>query len=238
MRIEKMNRLQARDVIEGPCRVNGIETEEGFADALLTKLSPESNKIELTYLQVFLDRILRLSGDSPRFTMEQIEESGDVSDFLGSFLEEQISQLEDPDTGLVVLKSFVSMKGTKKQIGMDEIGDFARTLGRPLEKNQLTDLLQLFVNLRVLKEKDEQGQYELRHDSLAVKIYEKITLVEKELLEIKDFLENAYANYQRRGILLSEVDLKYIAPYEDKLFLSKATASIYSCQQERNCQTF
>ena len=238
MRIEKMTRLQARDVIQGPCRVNGIETEDGFADALLTKLSPESNEIELTYLQVFLDRILRLSGDSRSFTLKQIEDSGDVSDLLGSFLEEQISQLEDPDTGLVVLKSFVSMKGTKKQIGTDEIKDFARTLGTPLEKKQLTDLLQRFVNLRVLKEKDEYGQYELRHDSLAVKIYEKITLVEKELLEIKDFLENAYSNYQRREILLSEVDLKYIAPYEDKLFLSKTLHQFIAASRKETVRRF
>ncbi len=90
-----------------------------------------------------------------------------------------------------------------------------------MEQEQLTDLLQRFVNLRVLKDKDEHDQYELRHDSLAIKIYEKITLVEKELLEIKDFLDSAFSNFERRGIFLSEADLKYIGPYEDKLFLSR-----------------
>jgi len=221
IRVERMTRKSASEVIEGPCRVNGITVEDGFADALLQKLNPDSNEIELTYLQVFLDRIFKLSEGKNEFTHAQIKKAGDVSDLLGSFLEEQIQELEDPDTGLVVLKAFVSMQGTKKLIGRDEIGDFARTLGKPVEKTALTDLLGKFVNLRVLKDKDEHGQYELRHDSLAVKIYEKITLIEKELLEVKDFLDNAFNNFQRRGIFLNAADLKYIAPFEDKIFLNK-----------------
>ncbi|PIY04237.1 MAG: hypothetical protein COZ21_07185, partial [Bacteroidetes bacterium CG_4_10_14_3_um_filter_31_20] len=52
-------------------------------------------------------------------------------------------------------------------------------------------------------------------------IYEKITLVEKELMEIRQFIENAYNNYEKRNILLSTDDLKYIVPYEDNLFLNQ-----------------
>jgi len=63
-----------------------------------------------------------------------------------------------------------------------------------------------------LKDKDEDGKYELRHDSLATKIYEKITLVEKELLEITLFLENAWDVYYKRDILLNDNDLRYIYP--------------------------
>ena len=247
MRIEKMTHQHAIEAIEGPCRVNGIEVQEGFSEKLLNKMNPHGKDVELTYLQVFLDKIYKLAiqkSQGPQtqnpesgtrnekqsvkgikhrvvFLHQLLDEVGDVSDLLGSFLEEQISGLDNPDTGLIVLKAFVSMQGTKKQIGLQEIGDFARTLGSPIEDKTLTELLQKFVNLRVLREKDENDRYELRHDSLATKIYEKITLVEKELLEIKDFLDNAFMNHERRGVHLSEADLKYIAPYEDKLFLNK-----------------
>ena len=225
MRVEKMTRQHAVEVIEGPCRVNGIQVEEGFSDKLLDKLNPHGKNIELTYLQVFLDKIFKQGAGSREegvmFSKRMLEEVGDVSDLLGSFLEEQINELDDPDTGLVLLKAFVSMQGTKKQIGEEEIADFARTLGSKVEAEVLTELLHGFVNLRVLRDKDENDKYELRHDSLATKIYEKITLVEKELLEIKDFLDNAFMNFERRGVYLGEADLKYIAPFEDKLFLSK-----------------
>lgn len=222
MRVERMTRQNAGEVITGPCRVNGIQVEEGFSDSLLKKLNPETAGIELTYLQVFLDKIFRLSADSNKFTLALIDRAGDVSDLLGSFLDEQVSALNDAETGLVVLKAFVSIQGTKKLIGVGEIEEFARTLGKSIGKEDLKNLLQSFVNLRVLKDKDDHELYELRHDSLAIKIYEKFTLVEKELLEIKEFLVNAYSNFQRRGIYLSESDLHYIAPYEDKIFLGKA----------------
>ena len=54
MRVEKMTRQHAVEVIEGPCKVHGIEVEEGFSEALLNKLNPESNEVELTYLQDML----------------------------------------------------------------------------------------------------------------------------------------------------------------------------------------
>ncbi len=81
--------------------------------------------------------------------------------------------------------------------------------------------IQKFISLRILRDKDDNGRYELRHDSLAAKIYEKITLVEKELLEVKQFLENAFISYEKRGLFLTDEDLKYIAPYEDRLFLNE-----------------
>jgi len=74
MRIEKMTGKNAIQVIEGPCKVQNIEVEEGFPEALLQKLNPDSNEIELTYLQVFLDKVFRLAIDKdkekPGFTNE------------------------------------------------------------------------------------------------------------------------------------------------------------------------
>ncbi len=257
MRIEKMTWVDAKKVIEEPCKVNGIKVEEGLAETILGKLSPESTEVELTYLQVLLDKMYRLSQEhtpssghpsqegkeedssetndkkekqnSPLsrgvqggvFSFELLEKIGDVSDLLGSFLEDQITQLDNPDVGLVVLKSFVSIKGTKKQITLEEISEFARTFGQEISQDDLKNLITSFVNLRILRDKDEADRYELRHDSLATKIYEKITLVEKELLEVRQFIDNAYSNFEKRRIYLSNDDLKYIAPYEDKLFLNQ-----------------
>lgn len=266
MRVEKMTRQHAVEVIEGPCQVHGIEVEEGFSEALLNKLNPESNEVELTYLQVFLDKVFRLaaksdttrsvvndiprsginddpphSGPSDRghialsstsFNLPILDKIGDVSDLLGSFLEEQISALEDPDTGLAILKSFVSIKGTKKQITEEEVLESSRTYGKDMERETLKELIQNFVNLRILRDKDENGRYELRHDSLAAKIYEKITLVEKEIMEVRQLIENAYTYYQQRKILLSQDDLKYIETYEDRLFLTKELQAFVNRSKE------
>jgi hypothetical protein len=105
VRIENMSLSNAKDAITGPCKVTGIELEEGFAEGLLDRLSPEGTEVELTYLQVFLDKIYRLSlevkpdNEESRnklfFTKELLLRTGNVSDLLGSFLDEQIAQLTD-----------------------------------------------------------------------------------------------------------------------------------------------
>ncbi|MFT5601088.1 MAG: hypothetical protein ACI9N1_001327 [Flavobacteriales bacterium] len=156
-----------------------------------------------------------------KFTKDILNDLGDVSDLLGAFLEEQIEELDDPSKGLIVLKSFVSAKGTKRQITSSEVLDFSKSLGSNLAGEELQSYIQKFVNLRILRDKDENGRYELRHDALAAKIYEKITVVEKEVLEVRQFIEGAYDSNLKRGVLLSPEDLRYMAPYEDKLFLDK-----------------
>jgi WD40 repeat protein len=225
IRIEKMTRQNALDVIEGPCRFNQIEVDPGFAPALLTKLNPDNPEVELTYLQVYLDKVFHIAssgGENPgKLTLDLLDKAGDVKDLLGSFLEEQIAKLEDPETGLVILKSFVSVKGTRQQITEDEIIEYSKTLGKDIDRAIVRSLIQKFIGLRILRDKDENGKYELRHDSLATRIYEKITLVEKELLEIKQFIENAWNNYEKRHLYLPAEDLEYIAPYEGRLFLSE-----------------
>jgi hypothetical protein len=256
VRIERMTLANAKQVIEGPCKVFGIEVEEGFSDEMLEKLSLGSAEVELTYLQVYLDKVYRTasfyslviaseerakqpersgarrsqsvqdekiasqSALAMTFSKKILGELGEVKDLLGSFLDEQIELLPDPDSALAVLKSFVSVKGTKRQMSPDEVQDYAQTLGKPLSESTLQELLQTLIQLRILRDKDQNNRYELRHDALATKIYEKITLVEKELLEVRNFIENAYENYRRRNILLPAIDLNYIAPYEDKMYLS------------------
>ncbi len=54
-----------------------------------------------------------MTEDVKTLTKDLLEKAGEVKDLLGTFLEEQISQLEDPESGLVILKSFVSVKSTQ-----------------------------------------------------------------------------------------------------------------------------
>jgi WD40 repeat protein len=232
IRIEKMTRQNALEVIEGPCRFNRIVVNPGFPEALLAKLNPDNPEVELTYLQVYLDKVFHIASsdgkDPEKLTLDLLDKAGDVKDLLGTFLEEQIAKLDEPETGLVILKSFVSVKGTRQQITEDEVIEYSKTLGKDIERETVKNLIQKFIGLRILRDKDENGRYELRHDSLATRIYEKISLVEKELLEIKQFIENAYHNFEKRHLYLPAEDLEYIAPYEGRLFLNDKIAKFIS----------
>jgi len=172
VRIERMTLANAKQVIEGPCKVFGIGVEDGFSDEMLEKLSPGSAEVELTYLQVYLDKVYRTASSAPviasearakqpersgarrsqstdkeqiasqstfamTFTKKILGKLGEVKDLLGAFLDEQIELLPDPDSALAVLKSFVSVKGTKRQMSPDEVQDYAQTLGKPLGESTL-----------------------------------------------------------------------------------------------------
>ncbi|HTA82655.1 MAG TPA: hypothetical protein VK783_06980 [Bacteroidia bacterium] len=225
IRIEKMTRANAAETITGPCDKAGISVENGFAANLLDKLNPDKAEVELTYLQVFLDKLYKKATEKnkgePSFNNTLLDQLGNVSDILSDFLEEQLSKMADPDSAVTVLKSFVSIEGTRKAMGLEEISDFARSLGKDISQEKAKSLVNQFVDLRILKDRDDNDKYELRHDALAFKIFEKITIVEKELIEVRLLIENAYKNYQRRKVLINEADLAYIAPYENKLFLNE-----------------
>jgi WD40 repeat protein len=241
VRIEKMSHSNALEAINGPCNAFNISLEEGFAESLLEKLSPGETDVELTYLQVFLDKIYRLAvgffpplgGESkggssydpeskvgPSFTLELLNKTGNVSDLLGSFLEEQISLMENPDTAMSVLKAFISGKGTKRPANEPEVIDNIRSFGKEIPSEKVKELIQSFVKLRVLRDKDDNGRYELRHDALAEKIYDKFSTAEKELLEIRQFIENSYQSYLKRKILLNSDDLEYISKKDSLLNLN------------------
>ena len=225
-RVEKMKRANAIHAIEGPCKVHNIETEAGFSEELIDKLCPAGNEIELTFLQIYLDRIFRIAvaekqqGSGLRFSKELLNKAGSVSDLLGQFLEEQIEEMENAGTGTSILKSFVSLQGTKRPMKESEILKSIGAFGTVITEPDLLKYLTKFVDLRILRERDEAGHFELRHDALAAKIYEKFTLLEKELVEVRLFVENAYQTFNTRKTYLSGDDLDYLSTYEKKLFLS------------------
>jgi hypothetical protein len=228
VRIEKMTRKNAENIISGPVSQFPIDVEEGFEENLIKKLSPGNSQIELTFLQVFLDKIykmsLELQGENERlkFTNEQIEKLGQVGDVLAEFVDEQLFRMPNPKQALTVLKSFVSLQGTKVQRNTEEVIAYTRDIGQLIDEQEIDDIIAELINKRILKEQDDNGRYELRHDSLAGKIFEKITVQERELLDVRQFLSHSYNEYQKRGTLLKDEDLSYIAPHERQLNLDEA----------------
>lgn len=248
MRIEKMTPTQARMTIEGPCKVAGIKLEEGVSEKILHSVSPNGDQVELTYLQVTLDRLFRISqrnvpvnSSGLLFTRKMVDDLGTIGDVLGKFLDEEISKMSDSSVALTLLKAFVSPEGTKRQCSVSELISNTKMLGGEIGETRIRELVSQFVDLRLLRDKDENGRYELRHDALAQKIFEKITIREKELLDVKHFIDSSYRSYKSRKRLLSEEDLRYISPFvpllvsdqNKKLFIQESQKSATRSKRKR-----
>ncbi|MFY0627258.1 MAG: hypothetical protein JXR07_13240 [Reichenbachiella sp.] len=254
VRIEKMTRKNAVRTISGPTDVFSIQVEDGFEESLLKKISPKNAEIELTFLQVFLDKIYKnattkkTEDNALYFSKAEIEKVGQIEDVLAEFVDEQLFLMSDSKAALTILKSFVSLQGTKTQMSLSDIQKHTKDLGNHIDEGLAESIVIEFVNKRILKEKDENEKYELRHDSLAQKIYEKITIQERELLDVKQFLSNSYQEFLKRGTLLNDEDLNYITLHErnfnidaaqkDFLEKSKKKSSKRRKQQKRNTVIF
>ena len=225
IRIERMTRKNAMHVITEPARLFDIQVSDDFPSKVLEKLSADKTSIELTYLQVYLDKLYKkavaINPQKPEFNEALLIQSGHIDDVLAEFLDEQISKTSNPEEALTVLKAFVSDEGTKKQMSVNDVVDFTLTLRKKLPEDSIDKYIRQFVDLRILKDKDENGKYELRHDALAAKIFLQITYSEKELLEVRQFILNRYNDFQKRGTYLESADIHYILPYENKMFLNK-----------------
>lgn len=235
VRIEKMTPEKAIDTIEKPCKFYSIELEDGFAETLIQKLNKDNQDIDLTYLQVFLDIVYQLAlkeneeQETPLyFHQGLLQKAGNISDLLGRFLNEQLFLLKDRDFALNVLKSFVSNRGTKRQRDIHEIIDHLAIIGISRPESEIRALLQQLISLRILSDKDHNNCYHLRHDALATKIHEKISPFEKEQLDIRHLLDEAWNNFEKRNRLLAREDLDYIAPFESRIFLKENHRTLIS----------
>lgn len=234
IRITKVSREVAREIAEKYCTANKVNFNEDFINGIFSKLLPNQEQIELTDFQAILDKAYRtafLYAASGTSVSSQsissninldgtiIEKMGKSDDWIGSYIEEQMSNCNHYDEGLSILKVFAAISGTSKQADVDEIIDFTRTIGKDIPKNIIDTCLQHFIDARIIRDKEEQGKYEFRHNTLASRISEKINQMEVTLIKEFEFIENAFIRYETEHIWLSEQDLKNIAPYEDKLIL-------------------
>jgi hypothetical protein len=223
-RIERMDKSAAKEAIIRPCQVCNVGIEEGLADKIIEHLVMQSDGLELTWLQILMDKLYKTATnrdpDNPFIKYEDLVKLGRMGNVLSDFLDEQLRLMPNGDMGEAVLKTMISTDGTKKQVNLNDISDTLQTTGHVLNEKQIEEILAYFVNVRIINDKDEQGYYELRHDAIAGRIYERMTAIEKELIEVKAFLDNSYKTYIQRKVLLTDNDLKYIALYENKLILN------------------
>lgn len=165
IRVEKMSRMNLKEVIAGTATAYGIEIEapETTIDAIIDNLSDKKG-VDLTNLQVYLDRLYRkdikrrgLSGQV-RFDPRLVEEVGELKDVLGDFLDEQLSQIElelgKKNVPLDVLFALVTDDGTKRT---QEIAFIKDSLFRKknIPKEDIEYCIRRFSEMRIFKEVEE-----------------------------------------------------------------------------------
>lgn len=177
LRIEPMTRSNAREVIVSTAANPKFNIElcyEEIADDIIDNVTAGGGRVQLTYLQVFLDKMYRLAAeenpDHIFFDIDLVKKVGSIDDVLADFLEEQLAifakEVDRRDFAMRWLKLFVSEKGTKIPVNRHDLV----ALVPDMSISRLNIYLEFFVNRRILRPLDND-QFELSHDSLAAEIF-------------------------------------------------------------------
>ena len=150
-----LQKLSAKEIIQ-------TEQKEVIANRILEKLTEGRAGLELTYLQVYLDRLYQEANkkeDSPPlFSPDLVNKVGTFEDLIGEFLSDQIKDLENqlgPDKkGIPIrlLSAMITDEKTKKVLTDTDLENLMEQLNLTREEFQLC--IQAFENMRILKQYD------------------------------------------------------------------------------------
>ena len=228
VRIERMRKRKVKEVIEKSCKATPeieLRETEHFLELAINNLAEDERSIELTHLQVYLDKLYRkaeIHEEIHIFDVPLLERTGEVGNVLTEFLEEQVQNLPNQELGWKILKTFITRDGTKKN---NSVNGILREISGPSLKvtpKEVSEYIERFLSAKILTQmEDATDLFEFTHDSLAIRTFERLDAKERNLFEIQNFIEQQYHVYEKRGGLLDNDDLSYISPYLEDLSLSK-----------------
>lgn len=137
LRVERMNRKELVEVILGTCSKAGVELEnETIADKIIENLRDKKEGVELTYLQVYIDRLykeaVKNKKEKPVFNAEVINGVGKIDDVLGDFLDEVLGEIDKKigkEITLKVLFELVTDDNTKRSSLTEEVIEKLKSKG-------------------------------------------------------------------------------------------------------------
>ncbi len=234
LRVEPMGMEQAQQVIICSCESFNVQLESPESDAglILDKVTSGRSGVSLPYLQVYLDQFYREDyrrtypqGHAPssenypplKFSTAEIQAFSKLEDVLKVFLQEQSREIQQklqekhpdaPDNAVrKVLGSFATLEGTK--IPQEK----SALQIPPLSRQAMHVALEELEKARILREED--GTYELAHDTLAGQIQEQRSGAEVALLEAVNLVRNRTRAKVRS--YLDRQELQLIGNYEKAL---------------------
>ena len=170
LRIEKMNNRNLARVIAGTCKYGDIQLNEPrkTIPSILNNLRSKREGIDLTNLQVYLDRLWRKdidrqgmqNPDQITFDPELVKEVGKMDNVLSDFIDEQMEEVENglrsrgiknPEgLPLEILFTLVTEDGTKRNMNIDTIAQ-ALPKNRAMRAEDVQFCMEEFERIKVLR---------------------------------------------------------------------------------------
>lgn len=236
LRVEPMTLDKVKTVIEGVGKSKESNVslekneEETIARQIFEKIKGKDRKIsiELPYLQVFLDKLyLHNTQDETRkaettFTLADLKKIGDIGDVLRELLDEQaaiIAKENNLTSDFIwkILSPFVTLDGTKEPLSVEDL----KAHFPAMETETIKQILQSFVNRRILRFIENEELYEISHDSLAKQIHAKRSDEEIALLEVQRLIKSQVSLKEENRAFFEENQLLFMEPFLNRCPLNE-----------------
>jgi AAA ATPase domain len=210
-RIERMNQLKLERVIQGTIQAPQYEIEfsnpEENTRLIIENLRNERHDVDLTNLQVYLDRLYKVDIQRAeqnnetrppyKFDKALIENVGKLPQVIAVFLDEQMQDVDKTinysNAALTILKLFVTNEGTKRNRSVSGIiEEFTKNNILPIPI--VEDCINVLYERRILKELKigEELRYEISHDLLAGQVYQRFSIEEKEVIRAERMIKDGF----------------------------------------------
>ncbi len=231
LRIEPMSNTNIRKVIVGTANQFNIvlTNPDETIDAIIGNISDDNSRVQLSYLQVYLDRLYQEetgargngnhSEQAVQFTEALVKKVGSIDDVLAAFFDKQVGQVDKelhqqfpktPDNALnQFINTFATLEGTKRPLKKEELNKLN------IGDAQIDFCLNRLEKARILRIEDDI--YELAHDTLALHISQKRSVDEVALLEISKLVKDRHYNYKSTKTLLNPKEIQWLDNYKTKL---------------------
>lgn len=227
-RVERMSQSQLEEVVRGTITAPrfGIRLDqpESTVSAILDNIRDERREIDLTNLQMYLDRLWRTEQlrhteqETPCFDLELVNQVGKLPGVLSLFLDEQLEDLgtqfgeSRKGVPLEVLTQFVTNDGTKQSLTAKQL----LTLLAPVKDVTDADVrtcLAEFTQRKILRElkQGNEVRYEVAHDLLAKQVFARFS-AEETARRKADSIYKIYKEIGRSRTLTKE-DLETLMEY-------------------------
>ncbi|MDX2279948.1 MAG: hypothetical protein NW218_10195 [Saprospiraceae bacterium] len=237
-RVEKMRREQLLEVVAGTLQgpyegYPSFQTGNGTTEQILDNLTDERGEVDLSTLQVYLDRLYQ--EDLERQTTQNrdiilfdadLVGANKLQNVLADFLDRQLQtvnrqlQVKDTDSGknpaLQVLFKLVTDQGTKQNHSAKEVFDLLSmgSQGQSFEQVELTLELLAGTDIRILNRhrssKTKEERFELVHDRLAEQVFAKFNADELAQREARTTLTNKEKRSVTNKEYLSKGELELV----------------------------